>query len=316
MNDTMKKQYDVKKNPSHRRYIFAVISILLLIAASLVFIYFKQEQKSDPDSEKMIREAAARQLRKDPNELTESDFAQIKELSFSIHRRIEDLPYQLSDIRMLKKFTSLQKLNLDMIDLRYKEIPKWMKILAKAGILDLNKKYAIDLSPLKKLPDLQELTLGGTSVVNIKPLASLNNLKMLNFMSASITNIEPLRNLTQLHWLLIQSTQISDIKPLKYLVNLTRLEIRNTPLSDFKPIQMLKNLEKLELDNTHVSDLNFLTGLDNLNKLNLSNTQVSDLEPLKKLKNLSLLYIVDCPNITDEQIEDLQKTLPNLSIRR
>ena len=56
--------------------------------------------------------------------------------------------------------------------------------------------------------------------------------------------------------------------------------------------------------------------MTNLEILDLQVTLISDLEPLKKLTNLKTLYIKDCPNIIDEQVEDLQKALPNLQIDR
>ena len=45
-------------------------------------------------------------------------------------------------------------------------------------------------------------------------------------------------------------------------------------------------------------------------------TQISDLECLRGLKNLKNLINENCPNITDEQVKELQKALPNLNITR
>ena len=43
---------------------------------------------------------------------------------------------------------------------------------------------------------------------------------------------------------------------------------------------------------------------------------VSDLEPIKKLPYLQTLTLYNSKNITNEQVEDLQKALPNLKIER
>ena len=63
MDETMKKQNVSKKKSSHNIFIVAVV--FLMIAAALVFIWFNNEQKPDPASEKIFHEAAARQLNKD-----------------------------------------------------------------------------------------------------------------------------------------------------------------------------------------------------------------------------------------------------------
>ena len=109
----------LKNKSSNKKYIVAAVSILLLIAAALVFIYFTQEQKSDPASEKIIREAAAKQLNKDPNELTDKDFANITK--FAIRTQ------ELDDIKLLEKFTNLQNLTLTNIKFPARQIPTWMK---------------------------------------------------------------------------------------------------------------------------------------------------------------------------------------------
>ena len=64
-----------------------------------------------------------------------------------------------------------------------------------------------------------------------------------------------------------------------------------------------------------LSNLEPLSKLTNLQVINLHDCQISDLEPIKKLLNLETLDLRDC-NIVDEQVEDLQKALPELEIVR
>ena len=215
------------KKPSQRRYIIA--GGLLLIFAVYLYTVLTYKAKSDPESEKIIRQIAASQLNKDPNELTDEDFAQITEFDLSEYRIWPRNPLKsISDIKLLEKFTNLQALILAGLKLPQKATPKWMTILAKLGIFDLSKKSFIDLRPLKKLYKLQTLNLS--------------------------------------------ASQVSDLKSIRRLTN--------------------------------------------LGNLNLFGTQVSDLKPLKGLKNLKSLYIRDCKNIKDEQVQELQKALPNLKITR
>ena len=68
--------------------------------------------------------------------------------------------------------------------------------------------------------------------------------------------------------------------------------------------------------NTDVSNIEPLKKLTNLQELIIDGSEVSDLRALMGLKNLKRLHIGDCKNITDQQVEELQKALPNLKIQR
>lgn len=74
----LEKKVDTKTKLPLNRYIFAVPIILLLIAAALVFIYFTQDQRSDPASKRIIREAAAVRLGKNHNELSDEQVEELK----------------------------------------------------------------------------------------------------------------------------------------------------------------------------------------------------------------------------------------------
>ena len=285
-----------KNKQTPKTYLIA-FTIFFCILAGLIYramTWNTVDSDSKKQSDVIIRRRVAETLGKDPNDLTELDFAQLEELTFMISRTHPFPPYKLSDISMLKQFTNMEELALEFIDLPVEKIPKWMQLLSKTGIIDLRKRFAVDLSPLKDLHNLQRLTLDGTSIVNIKPLANLKNLELLNFMSASITDIKPLKNLTQLEQLCIQNTQVSDIKPIKGLVNLKELHLSRTPVKDIEPLKYLVNLTSLTIEYAPICNL----------------------EPIKELTNLQRLSIENCPNITDDEIEDLQKALPNLIIYR
>ena len=231
-----------EKKQSRRKYIIAAVILLLIITFALVLNWFNKEQKPDPVSESIIRAEAAVQLNKDPNKLTDEDFARITELRLD---RVE-----LVEIELLKKFMNLQLLQLSQINYPANEIPKWMSLMAKLGIFDIDKRFALDLSPLEKLHNLEMLSLSCTTINNFKPISGL--------------------------------------------VNLNYLDLNFTTFSDLKPIRNLKNLYFL----------------------NINSSQVSDLKPIMEFKNCRTLFIQGCPNITDSQVEDLQKALPELEILR
>lgn len=316
------------KNLSKRKYILGAVFLLLLLTPVLVFVMFNS--KSDPASEKIIREIAAEQLGKNPNDLTNEDFAKIATLSLNGE--------ELFDIKLLEKFTNLKVLEFHKINFPDDKVPKWMKILARLGIFDLQERFTIDLSPIGNLHKLESLYIDEAPVSNIKPLTSITSLKKLHLDKTQIKSLEPVKNLKNLKELYLSGAQFYDLEPLRELTNLQMLWIADVPVSDLEPIKGLTNLYNLSLQRTRVYDLEPIKNLKklfglalnhsqinnletikafpNLQALYLDYTQISNLDPLKELKNLKGLSISNCPNITDEQVEDLQKALPNLEIRR
>ena len=173
------------------------------------------------------------QLNKDPNELNEKDFAKITELSISNEK--------LVDIKLLEHFTNLRVLKIDFY-LPYgipEATPIWKRILKKLGIIKIPKQYTppwvhpqtiitMDITPLKKLRHLQNLSLSGMRITNIKPLALLSNLKELSLVSTGIEDVKPLGKLKNLEKLNLDSNPISDFEPLKKLTNLQWLNIKSS----------------------------------------------------------------------------------------
>jgi hypothetical protein len=189
--------------PSRRKYIIAAIIALLIITA-LVFIWFNREQKPDPDSEAIIRRLAAEQLHKDPNDLTNEDFAKITK--FTLCNIVGTWPnsavhyFDMCDIKLLEKFTNLQNLDISWIQYPDYKIPKWMKFLSKLGIVNLGERYSIDLSPIKNLSRLEILSIQNARINSIEPLAGLVNLKELTIFQSGC-DLEPIKALKNLRWL-------------------------------------------------------------------------------------------------------------------
>jgi len=184
-----------KKTLFFKRHIIAACCIFLLAIVAFAVAIIRWEPKPDPASERIIREAAARLLDKDPNELKDSDFAKIIEFSFHGKTDQNEFLYVppwvatvLADIRLLKKFTNLER--LDLISIRYPpaNVPKWMKYLSKYGIIKLSNKFAIDLSPIQNLHALKKLRLNNAQIDDIKPLKNLTNLEILYIQNCDITD--------------------------------------------------------------------------------------------------------------------------------
>ena len=189
---------------------------------------------------------AAKLLNKEPNDLTKEDTFKI--LTYTVEHMdsnnisavMSPIYLELSDIKLLKKLKNLQTLTIGAVRLPEKNIPTWMKILAKYGIYDLSERYNIDLSPLKNLTSLNTLNLEDSHVKNIEPLSKLINLKELNLNDTSVSDLKPIKKLTNLENLMLRSTDVSDLGPIRGLTKLQSLELsRAKNVTNIKPLRGL-----------------------------------------------------------------------------
>jgi len=189
MNETI----DIQKKSSRRKYIITAGLVFLLLVVTLVFSMFQSEPKPDPASEEEIRWIASTRLsvemevNKKPSELSNEDFAKIKILD--IRRR------ELKDIKILEEFTGLKRLYLEEISYPQQNIPKWMKVLEKTGIYDIEKRFKLDLRPIEELKNLEMLQIRYTRIKNIKSLKNLVNLKQLNIRGCENIKDEQIEDL-------------------------------------------------------------------------------------------------------------------------
>jgi hypothetical protein len=326
---------------SQRKYILAAVILLVCLITGFAYkaaTWSPEDYTSQKASEDRIRSAAFRFPENEPDN-PKDEFANVTKLILG-ESPISSVSYttELADIKLLSKFTNLQMLHIGHIIYPKKDTPKWMILLAKYGILDVDKRFALDLSPLAKLYNLKTLTINITAIKNIKPLSGLVNLQRLDLNGTNVSDLKPIKNLKNLEYLDLSYTQINNLEPIKGLTNLQTLYTYRTKISDLKPLKELKNMRNLYLSVPKVSDIEPIRGLTNLTNLDLSgfpaidlelianfeninwlslcNTNLNDLEPIKKLKRLEVLSIKNCANITDQQVEDLHKALPNLKIER
>ena len=335
IDETLKKQTG-KKKVSRGKYTITAVIIICVIAvyAYSVATWKSKAPESQKESENIIRSATQRF---NPG-ITDNNFKNITRLTIgeSLISSVSVIT-ELADIKPLEEFTNLEVLHIRHIIYPKKNIPKWISIAAKLGILDIDKYYALDLSPLEKLYNLRVLAFNQTSVKNIKPISGLVNLQHLDINGTAVSDLTPIKNLKNLEYLNISRTKVTSLEPIRGLTNLQTLYTYQTPVSDIDPLKELKNLKNLYLGPIEDSnlepirgltnlmyldlsgpeiDLEVIADLENLVWLSLSKTNVSNLEPIKKLRHLDTLLIGNCHDITDQQIEDLQKALPNLEIQR
>ena len=81
-----------------------------------------------------------------------------------------------------------------------------------------------------------------------------------------------------------------------------------------KGLENLNQLTSLHLWNNQLTDIKGLEKLTQLKSLRLENNQLTDVKGLEKLTGLTELYLMDNPDLTKAQIDQLQKALPKCVI--
>ena len=270
----------MEKKTSRRKYIIATVAIILLCV--IVGLTYRAITWTPVDSESkkaIIRQAAARGLMTNLNSVID--------------------PNALTDEDFAK-----------IIDLIFNK---------KAGRKGYIYPELTDIKFLEKFTNLQELTLMDIRFPDKEIpiwIKILSKLGIFNINERFALDLSPLKKLSKLQHLSLSESHVYNIEPLKYLENLQSLDLLSTQIFDLEPLKDLINLEQLYVGGTNVSNLEPLKRLTNLQNLKFAGTQVSDIEPLKEFRNLKKLYIGNCPNITDEQVEELQNALPDLKIQR
>ena len=165
----------------------------------------------------IIRQAAARILDKKPEKLTRTDLAEITELHLNNPG--------LSDITFLEKLTNLKKLTLFTGDLtKPASLPGLIAIMEKLHLYKKPGNKFLDISILEKLPNLETLTLSGR-ISDSKSIGRLKNLKELNIESLVLFDMEPLKDLQRLEILLLSYYPTLSLEPIGKLSNLQELTI-------------------------------------------------------------------------------------------
>jgi len=272
-----KKQYFIAKY----KISVTILSLLIIIVSALSpFTIIPQRINQYKIHRAIIRKAAAASLGKEPDQLTKKDYKKVTNLNLS---NSSIYGHNLTPRGSVSPFKNIEPLSS----------------LMNLTDLDLSGTYVLSIEPIKNFRNLQELDISYTDIFDFEPLKELKNLQRLRMIKTKVSDLEPLKGLTKLRTLSIINTKVSDLEPLKELTNLQALDVSYTHIPSLEPLKELTNLEWLEMNNSWFK---------------INKTKISNLEPLKELKNLQRLIITNCPDITDQQVEDLQKALPDLKI--
>jgi len=118
-----------------------------------------------------------------------------------------------------------------------------------------------DLSPLRSLINLQDLSLQGTNISDLSPLSSLVNLRLLDIENTAVTSLAPLSELKYITHIYANYNDITCLEPLRGMPILSELWIFNNNVTDLEPLSELFTLRKLEFGGNSVTDLSPLEHL-------------------------------------------------------
>ena len=124
-----------------------------------------------------------------------------------------------------------------------------------------------------------------------------------------------LKYCTEVRYLDLGHNLISNISFVEHMPDLEVAILAINTWADASPLASCTKLEYLEMFNTNCTDLTPLAGLTNLKHLNIAWIhELSDITPLYGMTQLERLWIGSVHNIPREQIEEIQRRLPNTRI--
>ena len=210
--------------------------------------------------------------------------------------------------------------------------------------LDLSNNPLSDFSGIRKLKNLTNLNLANTgmqgeAVDYFLYLSRLVSLNIENNPSLTGENVDQLQRLIPTcrirHSDLVYSIQafgstveknttemdltgqgISDLSFLMQLGSLQSLRLAANNITNiyhFQYTESWRTLTYLDLSANYISDITPISCLHNLATLNLSDNVITNITPLYGMESLRELYLGGNP-LTDDQIYDLNRHLPNCSI--
>jgi Leucine-rich repeat (LRR) protein len=287
-----------KESGSKRRLLRIFVACFFVVTASVLLVIAYETNSSRTqtykESEKIIDGLIAKQLNKDPNELTNEDFVKLETLTISG-------PY-IVNLNPLAKLKNLRSLCFTELQSgRNQKTPQWLvKLKSVLGLQPpIDYKYIpVNISNLKNNKNLEKLSFVMMSVSNFRDIAKLTNLRDIELVEVNITddnvseyayiNLKPLRKLRKLQRFHIGAMTVDNIRALSGLTNLNELGLSMTTIKDksIEPLHNLKNLEKLHFDCTQIDSIEPIKDLKKLEVLAITQTGISDITPLKNLTNL------------------------------
>lgn len=173
--------------------------------------------------------------------------------------------------------------------------------------ISIDSGYAIDIAPLAKLNNVEDLSILAYETKNLDKISGMKSVRRLMLHSMEDEDLSFLSGMTGLEELSLMYVNNSFGPSLQYLKNVTYLHIADTTNgADMSRIYQMENLEELTLMGESFTARG-IDGLKNLKTLNIMLCSYSDLSGLKKCSRLQNLMIYNCttPEFDAEDIEGM-----------
>lgn len=173
--------------------------------------------------------------------------------------------------------------------------------------ISIDSGYAIDIAPLAKLNNVEDLSILAYETKNLDKISGMKSVRKLMLHSMEDEDLSFLSDMTGLEELSLMYVNNSFGPSLQYLKNVTYLHIADTTNgADMSRIYQMENLEELTLMGESFTARG-IDGLKNLKTLNIMLCSYSDLSGLKKCSRLQNLMIYNCttPEFDAEDIEGM-----------
>lgn len=132
--------------------------------------------------------------------------------------------------------------------------------LNRMTLLNAEKCGIKNLDDILKMPNLQQLYLGGNDLTDVSQLAQLTQLIYLNIDENKVTDLSFVPSLTSLMELSANNNQISDLSPLEGQTNILRLYLSNNQITDITPVEGLYKLINVWMNGNDIQDLTPMLG--------------------------------------------------------
>ena len=201
------------------------------------------------------------------------------------------------DLAPLSSLTKLQKLSIHVGEEGDRDL-SFLRRMKKLKEITIISSKDFDATELAALSNLEKAYL--CDPISLAPLGKLKRLRELKVNSETIVDLSELADLANLEELIIYGSSWSfsknlpemDLSPLKNLSKLRKLSIYDRRLTDVKDLQDLKQLKILNLSDevVELSDLKEMTWLENLKFSTNREHDTSHLASLTNLKELRFYY--------------------------
>ncbi|BCN29990.1 protein kinase domain-containing protein [Anaeromicropila herbilytica] len=175
--------------------------------------------------------------------------------------------------------------------------------------LDYSNKKIDDISKIKKLDIVTDLTLDNNNISRIDLLSKSIYITSLSMNNNKISNITALSSMSKLNYLWLSTNCIKNITSLGDLLELKVVVLDHNKIQDINALENLTKITDLYLNDNEIKDIQVLKYLTNLKSLSLSNNKIKDFSPLYGMKNIKTLDISG-NNISKKSYETLKKNLP------